>query len=160
MASYQESLLSRKITKLSQDLISLKSPQRYLTGQAKGFVSNTIRVNSRIIRISQGYELRGIRGTFKFTGDKVEKVVIPKLKFQLYNSSGGKIPVTDSIVTGSVTIYAMSFGQGDKPNETEFAVYFYTSGQTGTTDAFYGDFWCVGNDSGILKYDFDLSDGS
>lgn len=152
--SYATSQLAREITKLSQEMVSLKSPQRYLMGQVKGFVSNTIRVNSRIIATRSGYEYRGILGWAKFITDKPEKRVNAKLKFQLYSSTG--IPISLDRQGSGVAIEALQSSAGDNPNEMWFLIWFDISGAQGSTDAFYGDFWVVANDSGILTYMSDV----
>lgn len=151
MATYQESKLLREIAKCERELIALKSPQRYLMGQVKGFKSNEITVNSRILATRSGYEYRGILGWAKFVGDKPNKRVNAKLKFQLYNSSGNPIDVGTSQGIG-VVVESLQDGAGDAPNEMWFIMYFDTSGSQGATDAFYGKFWVVANDSGILSY--------
>lgn len=153
--SLLESQLSREVARLGQELVSLKAPQRYLVGRAKGYESNKVRVISRILDNQGGYQLRGILGVLKFEGDKVDKTVIPMLKFQLYNSNG--YPISPSLTpdNGKVVIYMMESVSGDTPNVTEFSVDMLMSNQ-GTADAFYADFWCVGNDSGIISYLRDL----
>lgn len=155
MATYQESKLLREIAKCERELVALKSPQRYLMGQVKGFVSNQVRVDSRVLAQRSGYEYRGILGWFKFLGDKPLKQVNSKIKFQLYNSSGSPINVSLSQGSG-VTVEALESSRGDNPNEMWFIAYFDTSGAQGSVDAFYGQFWCVSNDSGILVYEGDI----
>lgn len=144
-----------EVAKLSQELVSLKTAQRYLTGQAKGFVSNTVQVQSRIVSSSQYAEYRAILCNFTFTGDKPDKRVISKLKFQMYNSSGSKINLTENV--SDVHLEAYYSFPGDNPNEVELAVMIAVTGSPGSTDAFYGDFWVVSNDSGILSFKSNLS---
>jgi len=167
MASYQESLLTRQVVKLQQEMISLKAPQKYLVGNAKGHVSNTVRVTSRLLSeqtVNEGteespvwvtYQLRGILGVFRFEGDKLGKTVIPILKFQLYSSNGQKSYPVATMEMGKVFIQLMESTAMDAPNIMEFSVDMLLTAQK-PADVFYGDFWCVGNDSGILTYIRDL----
>ena len=153
--SLLESQLSREVTRLSQELISLKTPQRYLVGNARGYESNKTTVTSRILNDQGGYQTRAILGVLRFVGDKPNKTVIPILKFQLYNSNGNKISPVADFELGKVFIQLIESVAGDSPNVTEFSVDMLLLNQ-GTADAFYADFWCVGNDSGIIGYVRDL----
>lgn len=158
MPSYNTSLLLRKVVKCQQELVSLKAHQRYLTGQAKGYVSNTVRVTSRVLNSQAGYQRRAVLCALLFTGDKPDKVTIPTLRFQAYSSSGTPIYPTQGVSYGSLFIYAINQMAGDTPNTSEIAVEFMITDQ-GTADAFYIDFWTVSNDTGVLSFLQDLTEG-
>lgn len=151
MASFQESLLLREVTRLGQELVSLKAPQRYLTGQTKGYESNKTRANSRVAFVVEGYEWREIFIELTATGDHINKMLIPTLRIQLYDSGGHPIRYGAGQWNDRVGLLSAVDWATDKPNEHKFSVLLYIAGRQGTTDAFYGDFWVVANDSSIMQ---------
>ena len=106
-----------------------------------------------MLRSVEGAELRGIYGEFSFVGDKPNKQVITKLQYVLYGSDGQVAQASVNQGQG-IQINLFSMAIGDAPNENIFSVLFSES--DGTHGAFYGDFWTIGNDSGILKYNGDI----
>ena len=151
MATYQESKLLREVTRLGQELVSLKSPQRYLTGQTKGYESNKVRATSRVAFTQDGYEWREIFVELTVIGDHTNKTLVPTLRIQLYNSSGYPIPYGAGQWNDKVGLLSAVDWATTSPNEHKFSVLLYIVGSQGTTDAFYGDFWAVANDSSIIK---------
>lgn len=151
MASYQESLLTRQVTELQQELVSLKAPQRYLTGNTRGYQSNLVRATSKVAFIVSGYEWREIYIELTVRGDHAEKILTPTLRIQLYSSSGNPIPFGAGQWNDKVGLLSAVDWAGDSPNEHKFSVLLYIVGSQGTTDAFYGDFWAVANDSSIIN---------
>lgn len=153
MLSYQDSLLTRKITNLSQELVSLKAHQRYLTGQATGLKSNKIRIQSSLIDTGV-YKYRTISSEFVITGSLPSKAILSDLLFQLYDSSGNPINYAagmwgeqEPVVLGEIDDWA-----GSAKNEWHTLIYLYTPGvQVDPPDAFYGDFWVVANDQSSIK---------
>lgn len=150
MASYLESLLTKKVTKLSQELVSLKTHQRYLTGQTKGYESNKLRITSQVAFTQGGYTWREIYVELTARGDHLNKTLIPDLRIQLYNSSGTPIKYGAGMWNDNINLYYSMDWAGASNNEHHFLVNLYIVKQ-GTPDAFYGDFWVVANDSSILK---------
>ena len=152
--TFKEASLERQVVDLEQELIKLKTPQRYAQKQVKGYTSNIISVNSRIQTSVSGYELRVLNARFRFVGNKPDRTVVGKMFFQLYDSSGQKInPVYSYYSETLPSFYRAGVYPTDNVNEIGFEVSFQHSGASGTTDAFRGEFWAITNDNGILIYD-------
>ena len=150
MASFSENLVLRDLIKLQQEMVSLKAPQRYLTGQTKGYKSNTLRVDSQVAWTRGGFTWREIFCELQFLGDRADKTVIPTLKFQLYNSQGQPINTQAGITNNQLALYGIGSRAGDTPNDHRFVLLIYIVSDS-TPDAFYANFWCVANDSGIIS---------
>lgn len=150
MSSIYESSLVREVIRLEQELVSFKTKQIYRTGQSKGFVSNTLRVDSQIAFTRDGYEWREVYVELKLIGDHADKIIAPVLRTQLYSSSGAPIYYGAGYGNDSVNLLTRAEKAESANNEYSFLVNFYIVKATGTTDAFYAHFWCVANDSGIL----------
>jgi len=151
MPSLQESKVLREIVRLKQELVSFKTPQRYLTGHTKGFESNKVRAISRIAFTEGGYEWREIFIELTAVGDHLNKTLAPTLRIQLYNSNGTPIKYGAGMWNDNVNLLYMMNWSGDNPNEHKFLVLLYIVKSAGTTDAFYGDFWVVANDSSVMS---------
>lgn len=158
MRTYADSLLERKIVGLSQELKSLKTSQKYLTGQTMGYESSKVRINSRILQQHGGYTQWAIYCRIKFTGDNLGTAAIAKPRYQLYDKNGNKIYVEteeidaynpyDKVYTDFKGLCLSGF-PGDAPNVYYTELYFYLVTESSGNSNFYGDFWFVSNDNGI-----------
>lgn len=152
--TFKEASLERQVADLEQELIKLKTPQRYAQKQVKGYISDTVSASSRIKSQQSGYELRVLNARFRFVGNKPDRTVIGRIFFQLYNSNGQKInPVYQYYSETSPAFYLYQIYPTDNVNELGFDLSFQISGSSGSTNAFYGEFWAVTNDNGLLIYD-------
>ena len=129
MRIYADSLLERKVTKLTQELKSLKTGQRYLVGQTMGYVSDSVNVNTKIYEFpgtSYGYGYNCFR--IKFIGDHLDRTVIGDLKIKGIRSNGvvvNLVPFVMMYVSDYESKPALvSLGQKrtEKKNEIEFYV--------------------------------------
>lgn len=157
MRTYADSLLEREITKLSQELVSLKTAQRYLTGAAIGYKTESLRVNSHFEYSVEDPDgniiyLWTIYVRLRFSGDYIDKTTIPSLQLQAYDYTGKAI---EPDITGSWQIGNLYWGNYgnksvEKDNEHDFMALLYMPTYYSGSNPFYCDFWCVSNMTGRL----------
>jgi len=145
MATYQESKLLREIAKCERELIALKSPQRYSTRQVKGYRSNTLRIDSYICYQSGSTIVKGIEGTLRFRNDTLNKVALPRIVMEFYNSSGTRVFPNSG---GGLYDYSKYLRPTGNPNE--FTCVISCNWQQPPQD-FYVLCWVSSNDTGILE---------
>lgn len=152
MASYQESLLTRKITKLSQELVSLKAHQRYLTGQAKGFESNKVRVDSQD-HSTPGNNYKTVYVELTVTGSLPGKTIVPTIRVQAYNSQGEPIPYTlDWWEFHERPFFSfMNEFAGVNKNEYRYVIFFYELSSDIPLDDYSIEFWVLSNTPSTIK---------
>lgn len=151
--TFKEASLERQVADLEQELIKLKTPQRYAQKQIKGgYTSDTVSIQSWIQSQQSGYELRVIEATLEFVGNKELRQIIGALVMRLYNSSGQEIfPDFSGMDYTKPAVYEYTRYPSGDVNRFRFDVSLAVSGTQGGTDAFRGDFTVVANDKGILK---------
>ena len=158
MRTYQTSMLEDKIVKLSQDIIKIKTRQPYLCGNASFFETQKLRIQSRLDFSVPGpdstYYYWDIFVRLRFVGEHTNSTAIPKIMYQLYDSSGRKImpDITGSFQTDEVFWADFYSAAVSEPNEHDFCVYLYLVTTQNLQSSFYGDFWCESNDTGVLKH--------
>ena len=143
LRSFEELNLERRLNKISEDLIQLKTRQRYGMNQVQSFQSNSVHANCVVFKedsssgttiYSSGIDILRL----KFIGNKPEKTVVGKLNIQI-NGDGQ-------------TYVAPTFQKdlrGASPNILEWIVYVGGVGQS--NPSWSVDFSVLSNENGLLS---------
>lgn len=146
MSSLLEQSLEKRLVKLENELIQIKSRQRYGTSDVKAYTSNTLSVNSTSIGryyIQEAPEMGDfyVAGMdiyhLRFTGMRPDKTVIGVLN-----------------VSQNAPQYAGFFNKtyrGANPNIIEWVVCWHASNLGSNPPSFRVDFSVVANENGLLE---------
>lgn len=122
-SSYENQFLDKKIVNLNEELIKLKTPQRYGMKDIQVFESNTVNVSSHTFPMTSPGGQYSFTGSatnilrLRFTGNKPDKTVIGWLNVAITVKSG---PAYDY---GLIPYFKQY--RGSKPNELEFLTVLY-----------------------------------
>lgn len=143
LKSFEELNLERRLNKVSEELIQLKTKQRYGMNQVQSYQSNSVHADCVVFKTdtssgttvySSGIDILKLR----FTGDKPSKTVVAKLNIQI-NGDGQ-------------TYVAPTFQKdlrGASSNVMEWVVYVGGVGQV--NPSWSVDFSVLSNENGLLS---------
>lgn len=151
--SYEEQYLNNRLVRIHDDLLSLKSRQRYGTNEVQTYQSNSITVNSRTFSMTtyDGQFSGTGSGTniylLRFTGDKPSKTVAGILNYEIRVTQAGSTPIT------TLPFTYLKMRRGTKPNVLEWLVEEYGGNDMfGMTYAIFDVVFTVStNEHGILE---------